>query len=177
MIRKDIKSKIREYFFLNPTTKLRVRQIEREIKVPFPSVIRYTKELEAEGILRTQITSGVKFYSADRSSKKFLLEKKLFNIKQLHDSELINYLIKECFNHPIIVFGSYSKGEDIEESDIDLYVETPSQKKPKLTRFEKTLRRSIQIFGFKSINQIKNKELANNIMNGIPINGFVEVFK
>ena len=78
---KDIKKRIKRYFSLNPTAKLRVRQIEREVNVALPSAIRYTKELEKEGILKSTMVANIKLYSADRSSKAFLFEKKLFNSK------------------------------------------------------------------------------------------------
>ena len=119
MIKKSIKTKIKEYFFLNPTAKLRVRQIERIVKVPLPSVIRYCRELEKEGILQSNIIAEVKLYSADRTSREFLLEKKLFNIHSLFSSGLVDYLIQEFNNPNLVVFGSYAKGEDIETSDIE----------------------------------------------------------
>ena len=109
----NIKEKIKEYFFMNPTAKLRVRQMERELKLPLPSVIRYCRELEKEGILRKESVSGVSAYSADRTSKKFLIEKRLFNIKRIFESGLAEYIVKEHFNPVIVLFGSYSKGEDI----------------------------------------------------------------
>jgi len=177
MVRKDIKDKIKKYFFLNPTTKLRVRQIERVVKVPLPSVIRYTKELNEEKILKSSEIANITPYSADRTSKKFLLEKKLFNIQQLFSSGLIKFLIEKLSNPTIIVFGSYSRGEDIEKSDIDIYIETPSKKKINVEKFEKLLQRKIQVFIYNNIQDIENKELANNIVNGITLNGFVEVFK
>ena len=80
-------------------------------------------------------------------------------------------------NPIIIVFGSFSKGEDIENSDIDIYVETPSKKEISLKKFEKKLNRKIQVFRNKSIKKIKNEDLANNILNGIVLNGNLEVFK
>ena len=46
-----------------------------------------------------------------------------------------------------------------------------------LNKFENILNRKIQIFNYKNINEIKNKELSNNIINGIILNGFLEVFK
>lgn len=177
MIIKNIKQKIKGYFFVNPTTKLRVRQIEREVNVPLPSVIRYTKELEKEGILKSTVVAGVKLYSADRTSQNFLLEKKLFNIHSLFSSGLINFLIQEFSNPTIVVFGSYSRGEDVESSDIDFYVEIPEKEIKSIERFEKKLQRKIQLFQYKQITNIKNKELANNIVNGIILNGFIEVFK
>ena len=50
MITKNIKQLIEEYFFNYPSTKIRVRQLERTLKLPLPSIIRYCKELEQEGI-------------------------------------------------------------------------------------------------------------------------------
>jgi len=177
MKRKNIKEKIKEYFFVNPTERLRVRQIEKTLDLPLPSVIRYCKELKNEGILRTIKTSGIVFYTADRINENFLLEKKLYNIKQLFLSGLIKYLKEEFHNPLIILFGSYARGEDSEESDIDLYLETTSEKKVNLKKFEEKLKRKIQVFKFTSSKEIKNIHLANNIMNGIVLNGFVEVFK
>jgi len=174
---KNIKEKVKEYFFINPSAKLRVREIERELKLPLPSVIRYCKELEKEEILKKVKIRNVLFYTADRSSKEFLLEKKLFNIKNLYSCGLIDFLIEELSNPPIIVFGSYSKGEDLENSDIDLYIETPSKRNINVERFERVLRNKIQIFRHKNIDEIKNIHLANNIINGVNLNGFVEVFR
>ncbi len=177
MIKKDIKTRLKEYFLLNPTTKLRLRQIEKETKLSFPLVSKYTKELVQEKILKKIETSGVIFYSANRSSNTYLLEKKLFNIKQLYESNLITYLKETLSNPAIILFGSYSKGEDVEDSDIDLFIETVSKKDVIVGEFEKILQRPIQIFRNTSIRDIKNVNLANNIINGINLNKDIEVFK
>lgn len=177
MKHKNIKQIIKEYFFVNPSAKLRVRQIERELKLPLPSVINYVKELEKEELLSKSKIGNVVFCTSNRSSKKFLLEKRLFNIKMLYSSGLVDFLVVELSNPSIILFGSSSKGEDIENSDIDLYLETSSKKELRFEKFEKILKRKIQIFKYSNISQIKNKPLANNIINGIGLNGFVEVLK
>ncbi|MEK6889739.1 MAG: nucleotidyltransferase domain-containing protein [Nanoarchaeota archaeon] len=77
----------------------------------------------------------------------------------------------------IILFGSASKGEDIESSDIDLYIETPKKHTFSLDKFEKILKRKIQVFNYKNINEVTNVHLANNIVNGLTLNNFLEVFK
>ena len=177
MKRKDIKQTIKEYFFTNPTTKLRVREIERTLKLPLPSVIRYCKELEKEEILGVIITGRVHFYTANRGSEKYILEKKLYNIKKLYETGLIEYIRQELSNPAIILFGSFAKGEDLEKSDIDLYIETPSKKNVNLEKFKKLLKREIQIHQHKSLNEISNPHLANNIINGIVLNNYIEVFK
>ena len=174
---KNIKQITKEYFFVYPNAKLRVRELERTLKIPLPSVIRYCKELETEEILATVKIGKVVFYAANRASEKYLLEKKLYNFKRIYESGLIDYLKQELSNPPIIIFGSFAKGEDGEESDIDLYVETPSKKGLELGKFERILKRKIQIFKQKTLYEISNIHLANNIVNGITLNGYVEVFR
>ncbi len=173
----NIKQTIKEYFFTNPSAKLRVREIERTLKCPLPSVIRYCKELEKEGILDIERTGTTAFYTPSRASEKYLLEKKLYNIKTMYESGLIEYLKKELSNPAIVLFGSFAKGEDTEESDIDLYIETPSKKKVSLKKFENILKREIQVFQHKNLDELSNPHLANNIINGITLNSYIEVFK
>jgi len=156
---------------------MRLREIERSLKIPLPSVIRYCKELKNEGILTTIKIGNVVFYTADKTNENFLLEKKLYNIKSIYSSGLINFLKTELSNPPIVVFGSYSKGEDMENSDIDLYIETLSKKELSLEKFEKILKRKIQVFRHERLNEIKNSNLANNIINGVILNNYIEVFK
>lgn len=175
MKRKSIKLIIKEFFFLNPTARLRVREIERRTGCPLPSVIRYTKELDGEGILKSVSVSNVRLYSADRGSENFIVQKRLHNMELLHESGLVGYLRTELSNPVIVLFGSYSRGDDVETSDIDIYIE--STKKPNLKVFEKKLKRRIQLFIYRNIHEIENKELANNIVNGITLNGFIEVFR
>jgi len=177
MIKIDIKQIIKEYFFDNPTNKLRVRQIEKKLNLSFPSVIFYCKKLKNDGILKTVEVSNVVFYTADRDNQNYLLEKKFYNIKNLYNSDFIDYIKTELSNPVIVVFGSYAKGEDIESSDIDLYIETPSKKEVNLEKYEKILKRRIQLFVHRDINEIRNKELKNNIVNGSILNNFLEVFK
>lgn len=176
MITKNIKQRMKEYFLQNPTVKIRVRQLERELRLPLPSVIRYLKELETEQLIKNEIFGGIKLYSADRTSKNFILEKKLYNLRMLYFSGLVEYLIDKCDNPTIAVFGSYAIGEDVEKSDVDIYIES-SKKVLNLKIFETKLNRKIQIFCYKTLNSMENKELANNIVNGITLNGFLEVYK
>ena len=173
---KNVKERIKEYFFVNPTAKLRVRHIESTLKLSLPSVIRYCKELEQERILTTVKTGNVVFYTANRADENYILEKKLFNIRQIYKSGLVEYIKKTLNNPPVILFGSYAKGEDTEASDIDLYIETLSKKNIALERFEKILQRKIQVFKYRKIKDIPNIYLANNIINGITLNNYVEVF-
>ncbi len=176
MRNKNIKKIIENHFYLNPSLKMRVREIERKLKIPLPSTIRYCKELKNEEILEKEKIGNVDFYISNKGNEKYLLKKKFYNLEQLYSVGLVEYIKRKLSNPGIIVFGSYSKGEDIESSDIDLYLETPSLKKINLEKFENILKRKIQLFRYRNLKKIKNENLTNNIINGFVLNGFIEVF-
>jgi predicted nucleotidyltransferase len=148
------------------------------VRQRFPSTQagRYVKELEQESLLRKIQISSVIFYSADRSSQLFLIQKKLDNLRKIYASGLIEHINQHLSNPSMILFGSYSRGEDIEASDIDLYIES-AQKTLNLKQFEKQLGRAIHLHIFESLTKIPRRELRNNIINGIPLSGFVEAFR
>lgn len=170
------KLKIKEYFLLNPTARHRVRELERVLKLPLPSVVRYCKELKMENMLDIQKIGDVIFYCAHRSSQNYILAKKLFNLKKIYQSGFIDFLKKEMSNPTVVLFGSYLRGEDVESSDIDIFIQTKSKKVILVDKFEKYFQRELQLFIFSDINKITNKNLANNIMNGYVLNGFLEVY-
>ncbi len=118
-----------------------MRELEKTLQLPLPSVIRDCKELHEEEILTTIKTGNVVFYTGDRANENFLLEKKLYNIKTLYVSGLVQFIRIELNNPIIILFGSYSRGEDIENSDIDLYIETPSKKTNKFRKIWKNIKK------------------------------------
>ena len=74
----------------------------------------------------------------------------------------------------IILFGSASKGEDIEESDLDLFIQAP-EKKLSLEKYEKLLNRGITLFFEENFSRLSN-ELKNNILNGIVLRGYIKTF-
>ena len=78
-----------------------------------------------------------------------------------------------------MLFGSFAKAENIKKSDIDILIVSPVKKKPDLKSFEKKLRCEIQVFVYsgKELSSLKNKELLNNFINGIVLEGYMEVAK
>lgn len=178
MIKKNIKFEIKKYFMQNPSAKLRIRQVEKTLNLSLPSVIRYLNNLVEENILRKELIGNITFFTSNFDSNEYKLEKKLFNLKLIYESKLIEYLKINFSNPNIVLFGSFLYGEDLEESDIDIFIQTPIKTKIQLPEnFQKLLKRQIQIFQFKDIFKIENIELRNNIINGYLINGYIEVFK
>ena len=131
--------------------------------------------MTTENILQKIIIENIQFYSANINSKEYKLEKKLYNIKKIHNSGIIEYLNEKYFYPTIILFGSYSKGEDTQTSDIDIYIESRIKNIIIPEKYEIFMKKKIQIFLSKKLFEISNEYLINSIINGITLNGFIEI--
>ncbi|MBW2995376.1 nucleotidyltransferase domain-containing protein [Candidatus Woesearchaeota archaeon] len=100
--------------------------------------------------------------------------KRADNLKLFYESGLADFIEKEFAGATIILFGSYSRGEDIINSDIDVAVIGRKEKKINTAKFEKILERKIHISSYDTFSKI-NKTLKENLCNGIVIFGGVEL--
>ena len=134
--------------------------------------------------------------SQDKESKRWAIElntdnhrvmqiKRAENLKMLYESGLADFLEETFPGCTIILFGSYSRGEDIltnetdkEKSDIDIAIETDEIEEYQvillrvLENFEHLIGRHIQLHLF---NRKTDLHVFNNIANGIVLSGFLEV--
>jgi len=175
MLTKDNNYKVMKLFFDNPEIKFHIREIARQTGLSAPGVLKILKKLKDETLLVSERENVVENVKASRNEKFFLL-KKAYNALSLFESGLINCL-REKYEEPeaIVVFGSYSKGEDISKSDIDVAVVTKKGAKLDLKDFEKYLRRKISIYEIQ-IND-SSKEFLNNLANGTVVYGFLRVLQ
>lgn len=171
---KENKKKILELFFDFPTKQFQLRQISRKTKIAITSVRKYVNDLINEKVV-IKITGGIyPSFKANREGEIFRFYKKLNIIERLKSSGLISYVDDSCMPNSIILFGSVSRGEDIENSDIDLFIQS-KEIKLNLSKFEKKLNRKINLFFEKDFLRL-NKELKNNILNGVILEGYLKVF-
>ncbi len=99
-----------------------------------------------------------------------LVHKMLDNLSQILDSGLVEELEELYPGCAIILFGSYARGEDTIDSDIDIAVITPKQKNLELTHFEQILEREIRVQTYPSFEGL-SEEMKKIIMNGIVLGG------
>ena len=114
----------------------------------------------------------------NRDNPEIFILKKINNLKFLYGSGLVKHVSSKFPGSTIIVFGSYSYGEDTEDSDIDLAIIGYSERdigNKELKMYEKRLERKIQLHFFKSINEI-NKNLRENIINGLVLEGAIKLW-
>jgi len=148
--------------------RINVREYSRLMKVSPPTASKILSEFNKEELLEIEKDRNYIFYHANKNNKLFIdLSRIYWKIKL---EKLINFLNKNIINPTIILFGSLSKGETKNDSDLDICI-IGHKKELNLKDFENNLKRKIQLFFFTSIEDIKNKELANNIINGYILNG------
>lgn len=179
MLQNSSMYKTLEVFFRNPNKNYYLSDISREIGIAHTSVKKNLDELVNKNIIIKVVekkkSREFPFYKANIESKEFKKYKIIFNIISIKESGLVEFIEDKIMPKSIVLFGSYSRGEDDETSDIDLFVQGKKEDF-NLEKFEKILRRRIEIHFNERFLSFSN-ELKNNIINGIVLNGYLEGYK
>lgn len=179
MLQKYSTWKVLEVFFDEPTKEHYLKEISRKANLSHTSVKKHLQVLKKwEIIQEREKRRGERrypIYRAEIENEEYKFYKKIDLLHRLEFTNFLEHLKETYFPDCIVLFGSASRGEDIEESDIDLFLQA-EEKEINLSKFEEKLKRNIQLH-FKTDFSKYPKELKNNIANGIIIYGFLEVFK
>lgn len=179
MLQKYNKWLVLKVFFDDPSSGgsgFQLREISRNVGLAPPSVKRYLTELSKEGlVIRTKHRiNNYPLYWANRDSESFKFLKKLDILLSLKESGVLDYLNEECMPAAIVLFGSASRGDDMRDSDVDLFL-LCKERRLEMQKYEKKIKRKISLFFAKDINELSN-ELKNNILNGVILKGYLKVF-
>lgn len=166
------KEKILRLLFNRPTYKFHIRELARETKLNPNTIINITKELEKEDLIKREKRKNLVEVNLNLDNKKTILRKRVYNLLQIYESGIIEVLIKKYSPLSISLIGSYSRGEDIEKSDIDIVIFTNEKKIIKLSEFERILERNIHILI--AIKEDLSDEFFNNLINGIVLYGAIK---
>lgn len=169
----DNKDKILEKIFEKPTYHYHIRELARETNLNPNTIINISKVLEGNSLIKKKKRKHIVEIFANIEDKNFIREKKIYNLNKLYSSGLVDFLIN-FYSNPkaIIVIGSFSRGEDIETSDIDIVVISSIKKIPDLSKFEKKIKRNIHLMAL-NYSSISN-EFYTNLINGIVLYGYLQ---
>lgn len=151
-----------------------LREISRLVRLAPVSVKRYLAALEKGGLIHRvphRVTRHPT-YVANTGAEQFRFYKKINTITRIHDSGVVEFLRKQCLPSCIILFGSAARGEDVKESDIDIFLECKRQQLD-LKQFERTLKRKISLLFSPSLTLL-SLELQHNLINGVILHGYVD---
>jgi len=172
----SLQQEILRLLFVKAGTALNQRQIANFLEVSQPAVMKALPDIEKNNLIKTKQDRETKRWAIElnRENHTAMQLKQADNIKLIYETGLADFLEKEFAGGTVILFGSYSKGEDVINSDIDIAVIGRKEKEIKLEGYEKTLERKISINFYTSFNKI-HKHLQENLCNGIVLAGGIEL--
>jgi len=155
---------------------LNQRQLAKSINVTSPAIIKALPLLEKLDFIELRKDKETKRISIklNKNNYKIMQLKRIDNLKQIYESGLVDFLEKAYAGATIILFGSYSRGDDLLNSDIDIAIIGRKEKSIDLTNYEKHLERKININFYESFNKI-HKNLKENLASGIVMVGGFEI--
>ena len=172
--------RIMEVLFEFPEKEFSLSDLAKEAGVAKANIGKILSELKNIDFIELTKLSKIWRIKANIMNWYFIRSKIIYNLNFVYQSGLVEFL-NNHFKNPraIILFGSFRKGEDASNSDIDIAIENEDFKDyeimglRELSEFEKEIGRKIQLHLFNK----KNADLHvfNNIANGIVLMGFLEV--
>ena len=161
-------------FFEDSYRRINVREYGRIRKISPPSASTLLNSLNKEGLLNREEERNFIYFTANKENSLFIALSRAYWCIRFEKIGLISHIKQRTVNPLIILFGSFSKAEIKSDSDIDMAIFTPSKKPLNYTHvviWEDMLKHKMQLFAFKNREEIKNKELLNNILNGFTVSG------
>ena len=171
-----LQQEILRLLFVKAGMPLNQRQAANLLEVTPPAIMKALPFLEKDDLIIIKQDKESKRWSIElnRDNHKTIQLKMIDNLKQIYESGLADFLRKEFAGGTIILFGSYSRGEDTFNSDIDIAIIGRKEKNIILTEYEKKLERKININFYPSFKEI-HKNLRESILNGILLSGAVDL--
>jgi predicted nucleotidyltransferase len=162
-------------FFNGPGTVLHIREVARRTGLTPRGAQNILESLKNNGLLNNRSNDIVNNYWGDYNNEIFIGLKRSLNLYSLYSTGLIS-MLEDFYRTPkcIVLFGSYAKGEDTEQSDIDIAVITNMKDMPDVSKFDELLDRKISI---QLITNIKKESpgFMNSMVNGIVLYGYLDV--
>ena len=159
-------------FLEEPNREFNVREAARILKITPATASKKLKEFSKLSILKRRKERILDLYKANLEIDACKDLKIYYTIRKLRQSNLIENLNEFYLKPAIILYGSSSKGIDTETSDIDMVIISENTKEfLKKEEYKKKLRKEIHIFAVKKLSDLKNKNLINNVLNGIVLEG------
>lgn len=152
------------------------RGISKSLKVSPTAVGKSLKALQKDDLIKVTKDNGTRMLNIglNKDNPRVYYLKRAENLRLIYESGLSGFLHDSFPGTTIVLFGSYSFGEDTINSDIDIAVIGSERKELNTTKFEKILEHKISLNFYKDFKSIK-KELKENICNGIVLSGGIEL--
>jgi predicted nucleotidyltransferase len=161
---------------MNAGKSFNARRLALQLEVSQPAIAKALPALEKRGLIHM---------AKDRESKRFSIQlnrenplvlgmKRADNIWRIYESGLAEFLRESLPGCTIILFGSFARGDDTYDSDIDIAVIESKNVNLDVSEFEKKIMKEIKVNFYRSFKEM-GAELRNNILGGILLSGWIEL--
>ena len=178
-----LQNEIFRFFCIKAGMSINQRGVSKALKVSPTAISNSLNELVKESLINVKKDQkmNLTLIEFNRDSQKASDMKRVENLKLIYESGLAKFLQESFPGTTIILFGSYSRGEDVwanlteeNRSDIDIAIIGTKGKEINLTEFDKKLERTV-IINFYSLFKDIHKHLRDNILNGIVLSGSADL--
>ncbi len=176
---KSKEQKVLELFFNLPTKHWHFEEIVKEARIARSKADSWLKKLVKEKIIKKiKIKSRMPYYLGNYESSEYKSRKRLYAWYKLYESGLLNHLYSLKKAKAVILFGSFSRSDWYQNSDIDLFIYGNPQGL-KIADYELKLHREIQLFICKNYQELSKlgPGLIRNIIKGSLITGNLDFVK
>lgn len=160
--------RVLEVFFVEPMAVHFTKEISRRIGLAPTSVRNNIKELLSTNLIKKKKSKPFDGFIANRENSDFIFYKRVYNLYSL--KEITDFLVSAYYPKLIVVYGSYASGEDVENSDIDIFILSKTKKDVNLEKSEKKLERKIHLLVSDNLEDL-DLSLRKKIWNGIVLYG------
>lgn len=184
MVREDLTNMKKEnmvvsLFFNEPTKQWHFEEILGVAGISRPQATHWLKKFTKGGLIkRVKLRGKMPYYVADFESPNYQTEKRLFALRTLSESGLLNHLLALPKAQTVLLFGSLSRWDWYKDSDIDLFI-YGSPEGLETGRFRTRLHREIQTFVCRDKEGLKKygPSLLRNIAEGYLVKGNLDFLR
>lgn len=148
LFKSQVTRKLLNYFFLNPAEALYINEISNKLEIDKRNLVKKIKELEKEGILKSQRRANLKLYSINQNYPLYEEYKRIV-VKTLGFEANLKAILKDVKGvKEAYVHGSYAEDKMDVHSDIDLLVvgnHNMARLQKGLSKLQKEINREINV--------------------------------
>lgn len=150
--------KVLSHFFENPFEDFYLRELARLLKISPMTVKRALEVLVLDGLITREEKKNQILYRANMDNLTFRYAKISYNLSYLESYNVVEYLLNQNPGiSSIVLYGSFAKGENDKNSDLDLLViSTPKEVESKT--ISKRLNIEVNIMDFTSAQWTKQSK-------------------
>jgi predicted nucleotidyltransferase len=169
-LRSEVTKKLFNHFFLDSTDNVYVNELHRKLQVDKRNLVKKLKELEQEGILKSQSKGNLKLYTINKSYPLYEEYKRIF-LKTVGFEDKVKKVVNEIEGvKEAYIYGSYAKNTMDTHSDIDLLVignHSIISLQRKLNKLQQEIGREINVVNMDENEFKKRKKSKDPFIAGI----------